>query len=160
MNSLRDRHGLLFKFPKLGKKFFTHSLDDVTNDFQFQRLADNLKMVNPRSYFMSIETNTAYYLSLPADASNISLVALLYLVYGKFLKSRGINFDKGHDSLSKSLYIDMPAFNKNVDIDVKEQHPLLKEDRPNLLMNMGRRTRRFTQAGRNLADYQTSDIAK
>lgn len=160
LNSLRNRHGLLFKFPKLGKKFFTHSLDDVTNDFQFQRLADNLKMVNPRSYFMSIETNTAYYLSLPADASNKSLVALLYLVYGKFLKSRGINFDEGHDSLSKSLYIDMPAFNKNVDIDVKEQHPLLKEDRPNLLMNMGRRTRRFTQAGRNLAVYQTSDIAK
>ena len=38
LNSLRARRGLLFKFPKLGKKFFTHSLDDVTNDFQFQRL--------------------------------------------------------------------------------------------------------------------------
>lgn len=160
LDSIRSSHGLLFKFPKFGKKFCAQRLDDINNDFQFQKLADNLKMVNPRSYLMAIETRTAYYLSIPADIGNRALVTLIYMTYAKYLRTHNVSLDEGHDSLVKSQHIELPAINRKTPYEIKEFHPLLKKDRPNLLADLGRRTRRFTQAGRNLASYETYDISK
>lgn len=152
--SLCLRKGLLYKTPKIGNTFTAHELAEVNEDIEFQRIADDLKLINPRSYFMFIETKSAYYLSLPADISNASLITLLYLTYTRFLKSRDVNGTDGAIDLTQATE------NTKLALNSVEASPLTKADRKNLLSNYGRRTRRYTQAGRNLASYKTIDIAK
>lgn len=152
--SLCLRKGLLYKTPKIGNTFTAHELAEVNEDIEFQRIADDLKLINPRSYFMFIETKSAYYLSLPADISNASLITLLYLTYTRFLKSRDVNGTDGAIDLTQATE------NTKLALNSVEASPLTKADRKNLLSKYGRRTRRYTQAGRNLASYKTIDIAK
>ena len=155
--SLRLRRGILYKFPKLGNRFTLQQGSELNNDVDFQRFADDLKMINPRSYFMAIETHSALYLSLPADISNASLISLLYFAYERYLMSHGLTLDYGSVALAKSLEISLKS--KIAEGNIKN-HPLTRKNRENLLYKYGRRTRKFTQAGCNLASYQASDIAQ
>lgn len=155
--SLRLRKGLLYKFPKFGNSFTAHDLLEASDDIEFQRFADDLKLLNPRSYFLAIETQSAYYISLPPDINNSALIALIYLVYARYLNSFNLNINDGIKALTKNIEIDLPKILQECD---PENNPLTKSKRPNILRRIGRRTRRFSQAGRNLANYKINDISK
>lgn len=153
---LRLRHGFLFKVPQLGRKFYEPTMKDVNNDVELQRVADQLKMVNPRTYFGFFKTKSAMYITIPIDVSDKALITAMYFTYGKLLNSLNESWETGINCIINDLNLNMRQF----DYDPKlNRFPLVNINREEVLSRFGRRTRRFTQAGRNLASYTVSDIS-
>lgn len=152
--SLEIRKGKLFKAPHMNRSFIGRSLNDIKTDIQLQTTSDVLNRVNPQTYFLYALTANSMYISVPANATNASMLSALYMSVQQLLSLTNCQFDE----LMKAIkaYIEI-HYHENSLSTIDLHHPLIANNEK-LLNSEKVRSRRLFSAGKNLTHASVKDM--